>query len=95
MPYVFLKMLSIKESAEKFINFLCDPENAAINAEYIGYSTPNTEALKLLPKEVRENPVAYPDLSKLNNFEVFVDLGNDVNKEISQSWIEVKAAREK
>ncbi|MFR5264218.1 ABC transporter substrate-binding protein [Clostridium sp.] len=84
-----------KESAEKFINFLCDPENAAINAEYIGYSTPNTEALKLLPKEVRENPVAYPDLSKLNNFEVFVDLGNDVNKEISQSWIEVKAAREK
>ncbi len=84
-----------KENAEKFINFLCDPENAAINAEYIGYSTPNTEALKLLPKEVRENPVAYPDLSKLNNFEVFVDLGNDVNKEISQSWIEVKAAREK
>lgn len=84
-----------KENAEKFINFLCDPENAALNAEYIGYSTPNTEALKLLPKEVRENPVAYPDLSKLNNFEVFVDLGNDVNKEISQSWIEVKAAREK
>lgn len=84
-----------KENAEKFINFLCDPENAALNAEYIGYSTPNTEALKLLPKEVQENPVAYPDLSKLNNFEVFVDLGNDVNKEISQSWIEVKAAREK
>lgn len=84
-----------KENAEKFINFLCDPENAALNAEYIGYSTPNTEALKLLPKEVQENPVAYPDLSKLNNFEVFIDLGNDVNREINQAWIEVKATREK
>ena len=30
-----------KKEAELFINFLLDPENAKINAEYIGYSIPN------------------------------------------------------
>ncbi|MGL5615455.1 MAG: ABC transporter substrate-binding protein [Sarcina sp.] len=82
-----------KSNAEKFINFLCDPENAAANAEYIGYSTPSSEALKLLPEEVSENPVAYPDSEKLENFEVFIDLGEEVNKAINQAWIEVKATR--
>lgn len=82
-----------KENAEKFINFLCDPENAAINAEYIGYSTPNVGALKLLPKDITDNPVAYPPADKLKNFEVFVDLGDKKNKEIDQYWIEVKASR--
>ena len=32
------------EAAEAFINFLCDPEVAAQNAEYIGYSTPNARS---------------------------------------------------
>lgn len=82
-----------KTNAEKFINFLCEPENAATNAEYIGYSTPNDAALALLPEEVRANPVAYPSEDKLKNFEVFIDLGDDVNREISQAWIEVKATR--
>ena len=37
-----------KAGAESFINFLCDPENAKENVEYIGYSTPNKAAYDLL-----------------------------------------------
>lgn len=37
----FLKGAPNKAGAEQFINFLCDPENAKINVEYIEYSTPN------------------------------------------------------
>jgi len=37
-----------KKEAEMFINFLLDPENAKVNTEYIGYSTPNNGALELL-----------------------------------------------
>jgi len=37
-----------KSGAEAFINFLCDPDNALKNVEYIEYSTPNTGTMALL-----------------------------------------------
>ncbi|EAD8004151.1 extracellular solute-binding protein, partial [Listeria monocytogenes] len=36
------------DGAHKFINFMLKPENAAINAEYVGYATPNAKAVELL-----------------------------------------------
>lgn len=42
-----------------FLNFMNQPENAAQNAKYIGYSTPNNKALKLLPKSVRDDKQFY------------------------------------
>ena len=65
-----------KKEAEMFINFLLDPEIAKMNAEYIGYSTPNVGALKLLDKEVTSNPVAYPPKSVMDKTETFIDLGD-------------------
>lgn len=79
-----------KEQAEMFINFLLDPENAKVNAEYIGYSIPNTGALKLLDEETISNPVAYPSKELLDKCETFVDLGNDI-KIYDRAWIELKS----
>lgn len=79
-----------KENAEKFINFLCDPENAKQNVEYIGYSTPNTAAYDLLPEDVREDKVAYPDESSLKNCEVFVDLPPEILRKYDEAWLEIK-----
>ena len=79
-----------KENAEKFINFLCDPENAKQNVEYIGYSTPNTAAYKLLPKEVQDNKVAYPDPESLKNSEVFIDLPEKILRKYDEAWLEIK-----
>lgn len=79
-----------KENAEKFINFLCDPENAKQNVEYIGYSTPNTAAYNLLPEDVREDKVAYPDESSLKNCEVFVDLPSEILRKYDEAWLEIK-----
>ncbi|RDY23636.1 spermidine/putrescine ABC transporter substrate-binding protein [Romboutsia maritimum] len=78
-----------KEEAEKFIDFLLDPENAKINAEYIGYSTPNTAALKLLDKEIVNDPVAYPSQEDLAKTETFIDIGSDI-KIYDKAWIELK-----
>lgn len=36
------------EGAHAFINFMLDPEVAAQNADYVGYSTPNAAALELM-----------------------------------------------
>jgi len=79
-----------KKEAELFINFLCDPEIAYRNADYIGYSTPNTEALKMLPGEVTSDKTAYPDESILANCEVFEDLADSLVK-YDRIWTEVKA----
>ena len=79
-----------KKEAELFINFLLDPENAKVNTEYIGYSTPNKGALKLLDKSITENPVAYPSQEVLSKCETFIDLGETI-KLYDRAWIELKS----
>ena len=58
-----------KEAAELFINFLCEPEIAAGNMEWICYSTPlRREAVEeFLGAEVLDDPVAYPTDEELRN----------------------------
>lgn len=64
-----------KKGAYEFINFMLEPKNAAQNAEYIGYATPNEQAMKLLPKEVTQDPQFYPSEQLLSKMEVYKDLG--------------------
>nr|WP_304340446.1 spermidine/putrescine ABC transporter substrate-binding protein [Clostridioides mangenotii] len=79
-----------KKEAEMFINFLLDPENAKVNTEYIGYSTPNNGALELLDDEIKNDPVAYPSDEVLNKCETFVDIGDSI-KLYDKAWIELKS----
>jgi len=79
-----------KKEAEMFINFLLDPEIAKMNAEYIGYSTPNGGALKLLDKDITSNPVAYPPKSVMDKTETFIDLGNKLRL-YDEAWIKLKS----
>ena len=81
-----------KENAEKLINFLCDPENALQNVEYIEYSTPNTGAYELLDDEVKNNPGLYPSKEVLDKCEVFVDLSDSL-KLYDQAWMDIKTAK--
>lgn len=81
-----------KESAEKFINFLCKAEIAAANSEYIGYSTPNKAAYDLLSEELKSNPITYPDDEILAKTEVFINLPEDTNKKIDELWTEIRGA---
>ncbi len=79
-----------KEEAEKFIDFLLDPEVSKQNTEYIGYSTPNKAALDLLDDKVKNDKTAYPSDDVLNKCEVFVDLG-DILKKYDDAWLQVKS----
>lgn len=79
-----------KEAAEKFINFLCDAEVAAKNADYIKYSTPNKEALAFLAEEEVNNPYMYPTQSLEELGEVFLDLG-EFTGEYDRVWTEIKS----
>ena len=78
-----------KAGAEAFINFLCDPENAKTNIEYIEYSTPNTGAFELLDDEVKNNPAAYPSDEVLDKCVLFVDLDKSTLKLYEDAFTEV------
>ncbi|AYM02560.1 ABC transporter substrate-binding protein [Levilactobacillus yiduensis] len=57
-----------------FLNFMSKPTNAAQNADYIGYATPNTKAKALLPKSVRDDRQFYPTQTTLDHLQVYRDL---------------------
>jgi len=76
-----------QEGGEAFINYMCRPDIAARNADYIGYSSPSTAARELM--EDGNNPYAYPDLSKYQ-LEIFSTMG-EKNKLYDVIWTEVLA----
>lgn len=90
--WCILKDAPNKENAEKFINFLCRPDIALMNFEYITYSTPNTEARKLIEDDdIRNSTIAFPDLSQYKNLETFRYLGEDADHLYNELWKEVKS----
>ncbi|MGK0550805.1 ABC transporter substrate-binding protein [Enterococcus faecalis] len=81
------------KGAYAFINFMLRPENAAQNAEYIGYSTPNQAAKKLLPKEVSTDRQFYPDDETISHLEVYQDLGAKYLGTYNDLFLEFKMYR--
>lgn len=57
-----------------FLNFMSEPKNAAQNAEYIGYATPNKKAEALLPKAIRTDKQFYPDNKTLSHLQIYSNL---------------------
>lgn len=80
-----------QKEAETFINFMCDTETAFKNAEYIGYASPHKEAIKKLDPKLTGDRNAYPQAEDLKNTEIFEYPGDEINKEYSRIWTEIKA----
>ncbi len=90
--WVMLKDAPNKENAEKFLDFLCRPEIALKNFEYITYSTPNVGAQELIEDEdIKNSPIAFPDLSQYNNIETFLYLGDEFDENLNELWKQVKS----
>lgn len=80
-----------KENAEKWIDFMCRPEIAKKNFEYITYPTPNKGAFDLLDPELQNNKAVFPDIDSLTNSEVYRYLGDEVDSLYNEAWKEVKS----
>ena len=89
--WVIPKNAKNKENAEKWIDFLCRPDIAKMNFEYITYATPNKGAFDLLDEEIQNNKAVFPDIDSLKNCEVFQYLGDDVDSIYNDLWKEVKS----
>ncbi|MGX7030323.1 ABC transporter substrate-binding protein [Vagococcus zengguangii] len=81
------------DGAYDFINFMLEPENAAQNAEYIGYATPNKEAMAIMPEEITSDEQFYPSDETVNNLEVYEDLGLEYLGIYNDLFLEFKMHR--
>ena len=89
--WVVPKNAKNKENAEKWINFLCRPDVAVKNFEYITYATPNKAAKEMLDKEIQNNKAVFPDARQLKNCEVYRYLGDEADELYNSLWKEVKS----
>ena len=87
-----LKSTRHKAEAEAFINFMCDTEIAAINAEEVCYAIPQVESFKLLDEETQNDTMVYPPEEVLEKCEVFVNLPPETLELQSQLWIKLKTS---
>lgn len=80
-----------KELAEKFINFMLEGEIAAANAEYIGYSTPNSAAYDLLSDDIKNNELIYPSDEYLEKCYTFSNLPDDVYTYMQEQFVKAQS----
>jgi spermidine/putrescine transport system substrate-binding protein len=79
-----------KEAAELFINFLCDPEIAGANMDWICYSTPLSAAKAYMDPEMINDPVAYPSDEVLANGVSYTYLPEEVSRYVEGLFMQVR-----
>lgn len=79
-----------KAAAELFINFMCEPEIALANAEYLCYLCPHTAVLEDERYTLRDNEVLYPQQEVKTEY--FYNLDRDTQDLLSRLWEQVKLA---
>ena len=82
-----------KENAEKLINFLCRPDIAKMNCEYVRYACPNAGAIELMGEVYTSNPVQNAPEEVLNKCEFFNDIEPAFLSVYEAMWMEVKNAK--
>lgn len=78
------------EGAHQFINFMLDPTIAAQNADYVGYSTPNEQAIKLMDPKVTGDERFYPTEVMRERLEVYKNLGVETLGKYNELFLEFK-----
>ena len=79
-----------KEAAETFINFLCDPEIAGGNMDWICYGTPISAAKEYIDPEMVNDPVTYPDEEILVNGSSFAYLPEEITRYMESLFMDVR-----
>lgn len=91
--YAIPKGSQHKELAEKFINYMFDPEVSAKNYESIGYSDPNTKATPFHTEEYNSDKMINLSEEELSRTEWLGDVGEKLQI-YDRFWTELKSGRE-
>ncbi|MEI7969360.1 MAG: spermidine/putrescine ABC transporter substrate-binding protein [Betaproteobacteria bacterium] len=81
-----------KALAERFINFILEPENGALLASKLRYPTPNLAAQALLPEPIRAS-LSMSDRLRRRMFPL-EDIGTSAESHFAEAWAAVLAHRQ-
>ena len=79
-----------KDAAELFINFLCEPEIAGANMDWICYGTPLSAAKEYMDPETVSDPVTYPSEDALKNGSSFAYLPEEISRYMESLFMDVR-----
>ena len=79
-----------QEAAEMYINFMCETQVALANTQYIGYSTPQKDAEKALPQEIKNDSLMYLSAEKLEKTWSFNVLPDELNQHMDKAWSDMR-----
>ena len=79
-----------KEAAELFINFLCEPEIAGANMDWICYGTPLSAAKEFIDPGTVSDPVTYPAEEILANGSSYAYLPEEITRYVENLFMEVR-----
>ena len=79
-----------RDTAEKFINFILDPEVGARLSNFNQYATPNKASRAFITPADLANTAIYPPAELMSKLQFVVDMGDD-EKVYSEVWTQVKA----
>ncbi len=79
-----------KNNAYKFINFMLRPDIAAEASITVGYATANQAARALMPDDIRNNPIIYPNNEVLARGQVQRDVSDETLALYEKYWEELK-----
>ena len=80
-----------KESAEKFLDFLCREDVAMLNFDYVCYATPNQAVVDALDEDTRNDTTIFPPDDVFANCTVYKQLGSDTTELYSYLWKTLKS----
>lgn len=80
-----------KENAELFLNYLCRPDVAMVNFDYVYYATPNKAVFDQLDEELQQDETIFPSEETLDNCEFFKPLDEITTNYYTELWEALKS----
>jgi len=84
-----LKSSAHKDEAMVFINFLLEPQTAALITTKVKYASASEEARLFVPKDIAQNPAIYPPAAVVAKLEWIKDVGEAI-RVYDRAWTELK-----
>ena len=75
-----------KEAAERFIDFLCDPEISGANMDYICYASPISEAKEYMEDYLAQSEVVYPDEEILKRGTSYAFVSEEISRYVESLY---------
>lgn len=80
-----------QEAAEMFINYMCEVDVALQNALFVQYTSPVEAVRDMLPAELRDSELMYPDPELIERSEYPSVISDELNSAMDMAWSQMKS----